>query len=149
MNRTRLRYFCYILILHRKKIQRSSLRWTTYVTVTWLKCKGTLYLIVTILHFRYENYLGRGTYVTKLNVVTSSYPASVSSFICMFHLFLKSSLFRDYSRKSGFCDGMGHTSTHRLAPNSRNGPIEALINTVIRLSSNPRDDQACFIHDIL
>ena len=80
-------------------------------------------------------------------------PASAFSFICMFHLFLKSSLFRDYSRKPGFCDThplvMGHTSAHRPAQNSRNGPNEALINTGIGLNSNLRDDQACFVHDIL
>ena len=44
---------------------------------------------------------------------------------------------------------MEYTSARQLALNSRNGPNEALINTGIGLNSNLRDDQACFVHDIL
>ena len=59
-----------------------------------------------------EYYLVCRTYITELKTVKCSYHALVSSFICMFRLFMNFSHvpdYLDYLRKPWFYSDMGHT----------------------------------------
>ena len=53
--------------------------------------------------------------ITVLNMVKFSYSRLISSFICMFHLFMCFRYLWDYSRKPCFFEYKGQTSTHHCS----------------------------------